>query len=106
MLHEPGVATLLLISTVVRNSMIDAPTLSFITLVLTIIVQIIMYASNRKYFEGKFGKQVEDHDKSIEDLKKSVRYKDTCNALFNGHEIRLSALENNKSNAILSHNGD
>ncbi len=60
---------------------------------LTIIIVICGFIGNAMYLKGVFGTKIENCEKKLGDLTKSVRFADTCDARFNDHEKRVKRLE-------------
>lgn len=60
---------------------------------ITILIMLLGFIGNAIYFKGVFTTKLNEHEEDIKSLKSSVRYKDTCDAMFEGHDHRIEALE-------------
>lgn len=61
--------------------------------IITIVLMLIGFGGQTLYFRGVFTTKLTEHDKEIKNLRESVRYKDTCEAISEGLESRISRLE-------------
>ena len=61
--------------------------------IITIAVVFGGFVGNAFYLKGVFSAQIQSNRKDIDDLRDTVRYKDTCNAMFKGHERRIYRIE-------------
>jgi hypothetical protein len=65
-----------------------------------IAVYIIAFISHAAYIKGSLTEKIKANSDDIKEIrdditrhKETVRYKDTCESMYAGHEIRLSRIE-------------
>lgn len=61
--------------------------------VITICVVVGGLIGQAAYLKGTFTAQINNHEKEIDELKKTVRFKDTCVRMFDGLDHRVTRLE-------------
>lgn len=61
--------------------------------IIMIIVLLCGFVGQAMYLKGVFSTRIDNNEEDIKNLKNSVRYTDTCKAMFNELKGRLSSLE-------------
>ena len=61
--------------------------------IITICVVSVAFFGNAMYLKGMFTEKIKNNKEDIDDLKGTVRYKDTCDSVHEGINKRVSRLE-------------
>ena len=61
--------------------------------VVTITIMVLGFIGNAFYLKGTFDEKLKNLSCAITELKKTVRYKDTCEAQYNGLKDRVDHLD-------------
>ena len=65
--------------------------------IITICTVVVGFVGNALYFRGQFAERINNNKEDIENMKKSVQYKDTCLALTEGIKSRVASLETSRN---------
>ncbi len=61
--------------------------------IISVFITVIGFVAHAAYIKGAFGTKLTDHDEEIKNLKKTVRYADTCNARHEEIDRRFARAE-------------
>jgi len=69
----------------------------YISQIITVVIVAAGFIGNALYLRGNFSARLDNTEEDIRNLKDSVRYEDTCEAITEGFKDRIFSLEKTRN---------